>query len=57
MLRIAEIDVADDVHDAAVRLLRQALILAAVRSPGQGVQQLRDEVVNVDQLQFCRRCV
>ena len=30
MLRIAEIDVADDVHDAAVRLLRQALILAAV---------------------------
>ena len=30
MLRIAEIDVADDIHDAAVRLLGQAFVLAAV---------------------------
>ena len=30
MLRIGHVDVADDVHDPAVRLLRQALILAPV---------------------------
>ena len=30
VLRITEIDVADDVHNTAVRLLRQALVLASV---------------------------
>ena len=30
MLAVGHVDIADDIHDAAVRLLRQALVLAAV---------------------------
>ena len=30
VFRIAEIDIADNIHDTAIRLLRQTLILAAV---------------------------
>ena len=35
----------------------QAVIIAAVRPAGQRCQQLRDEIVNVDQLQFRRGVV
>ena len=62
MLRIAEIDVADDVYDAAVRLLRQALILAAVsrlHMENRNVQPLganhRKAGVGVAQDQHCVR--
>ena len=62
MLRIAEIDVADDVYDAAVRLLRQALILAAVsrlHMENRNVQPLganhRKAGVGVTQDQHCVR--
>lgn len=44
VLRIGKVDVRDDVHDAAVRLLRKALILAAVarlHMENRDVQTLR----------------